>query len=86
MVGYIFTDTLEEWQRRLKSAIDMRAKELSVSGPQKDIKIIDELPFEWKSNHMRDTGHSDLAIYHILLKSLLVMMEYESGQLCFRWR
>lgn len=67
MVGYIFTDTLEEWQRRLKSAIDMRAKELSVSGPQKDIDIIDELPFEWKSNHTRDTGHSDLAIYHILL-------------------
>jgi hypothetical protein len=67
MVGYIFSDTLEEWQRRLKSAIDNRTKELSVSGPQNDIKIIDELRFEWKSNHTRDTGHSDLAIYHILL-------------------
>lgn len=67
MVGYIFTDTPEEWQRKLKAEIDIRAKELFVAGPQKDIKIIDELPFEWKSNHTRNRGNSDLAIYHILL-------------------
>lgn len=67
MVGYAFTDTLEEWQRRLKAAINARGSELSVAGPQVDITILDELQFEWKSNHTRDDGNGDLTIYHILL-------------------
>ena len=68
MVGYAFTDSLEEWQQRLKAAIDTRVSDLCVAGPQTDIQILNELPFEWKSNHKRNNGNTELTIYHILLK------------------
>lgn len=71
MVGYAFTNSPAEWRDGLKAAINDREVELCLKPPQIDVKIIDELPVEWKSEHERESADTDIVIYHIMLDCCL---------------
>lgn len=67
MLGYIQSDSLEHWQNKVKTAIKKASDELCLKEPQRDTKIIDEFPHEWKSEHERKSIGRSISIYHILL-------------------
>lgn len=67
MLGYVLSDTPKLWQTRLKKAILKKTTQLQLQNPPQDIEIIVDLPFEWISQHNRDSNHIPLTIYHILL-------------------
>jgi hypothetical protein len=69
MLGYVQCDTVDQWVKRLKLAIDNDAgsdNKLLLKPPQREIQVIDEIPQEWVSEHHRNTG-GNISIYHILL-------------------
>ncbi len=68
MLGYVQCDTVDQWVDRLKIAIEDDANsdnKLLLKSPQRGVRIIDEIPQEWVSEHDRYTGGS-IIIYHIL--------------------
>jgi hypothetical protein len=67
MLGYVLSDSIEEWQKKLKAAIEAKEKELCLLQPQEDVLVCDEVPFEWLSKHTRDSSDLPVTIYHILL-------------------
>jgi hypothetical protein len=67
MLGYVLSDTVEMWRDKLKKAIDEEKTRLRLRAPQRDVQIIDEFPFEWISEHDRDSAERPILIYHILL-------------------
>ena len=67
MLGYILTNSTEEWQAWLQTAIDERKDELRLRLPQKVVKICAAFPMEWISDHDRVSSDQPVAIYHILL-------------------
>lgn len=67
MIAYVLTDSVEIWQSRLKMAIDRRRTRLRLSASQKDVTVVDEVQYEWRSRHKRSSPNSTLDIYHILL-------------------
>ena len=68
MLGYIQSDSVEQWQKKVIAEIDEKADILHLKSPQQNIKVIDEFPNEWISDHNRDSVGYPITIYHILLK------------------
>jgi hypothetical protein len=66
MIGYVQSDSVAIWKEKIRKKID-KTNKLQLIPPQSDVKIIDEFPLEWVSNHKRDSLESPIAIYHILL-------------------
>lgn len=70
MIGYIQCDTADDWVGRLKRHLNKDAEKkeckLRLKSLPQDEQIIDAIPKEWVSKHMRDVGN-EIAIYHILL-------------------
>lgn len=71
MIAYVLSDSVEIWRDRLKSAIDHRQNQLRLGAPQENVAIVDEFPFEWRSQHKRMSSTPILFIYHILLDCTL---------------
>ncbi len=66
MIGYVLSDSIEQWCSRLKKAISDKSKELRLIPPQRDSKIIDDFPVEWVSIHKRDSSDNPIQIFHLL--------------------
>ena len=67
MLGYVLSDSLPEWQARLKKAVDDRSEQLGLHLPQKDVAVCEHFPLEWVTVHQRNSADTPLTIYHILL-------------------
>lgn len=69
MIGYIQSDDIITWTKKLKATIDgdfrKKNKILLFSSPC-DIRIIESFPLEWMSEHHRLSG-KNITIYHVLL-------------------
>ncbi|MCP4371273.1 MAG: hypothetical protein GY797_24630 [Deltaproteobacteria bacterium] len=68
MLGYVQSDSVEQWRNKIRGEIDKKAKELRLIPPQRNEKIIDTFPFEWTSEHRRENISHPITIFHILLK------------------
>jgi hypothetical protein len=71
MLGYVQSNTLIEWKKRVRESITENAASLYLKSPQYDEVVIAEFPLEWVSEHIRHNGKgSPFRIYHILLDCL----------------
>lgn len=68
MLGYVLSDSVADWQEKLKAAIEKRKKALRLRPPQVDVTICDQFPLEWFSEHDRASSDLPVRIYHILLE------------------
>ncbi len=66
MLGYVLSDTPEQWCKRLKLAID-NDPDLYLIPPQIDIVTVSNFPYEWMSEHQRESSARPIKIYHLLL-------------------
>lgn len=67
MIGYVQSSSLDHWKSKIKETIDKNNVKLELKSVQQDITIIDEIQFEWFSEHARKAIGRDVKIYHILL-------------------
>jgi len=68
MLGYVLSNTPEQWCAWLQEAISKKSKALKlVESSQQDVKVIDTFPLEWISKHKRCSARHPVTIYHILL-------------------
>ena len=71
MLGYVQSNTLNEWKKRVMKSITENAVSLYLQSPQHDEVVIPDFPLEWVSEHVRYNGKGlSLRIYHILLDCL----------------
>jgi hypothetical protein len=71
MLGYVQSDTLIEWKKRVKKSITEKATSLYLKSPQYDEVVIAEFPLEWVTEHERhNSKDAPVRIYHILLDCL----------------
>jgi hypothetical protein len=71
MLGYVQSDTLVEWKKRVKKSITKNAVSLYLQSAQYDEVVISEIPLEWVSEHERhNSNNRSIRIYHILLDCL----------------
>ena len=71
MLGYVQSNTLIEWKKRVKKSIMENAAGLYLQSAQYDEVVIPDFPLEWVSEHERHNGEGSLVrIYHILLDCL----------------
>ncbi len=70
MLGYVQSDTLTEWKKRVKKSITDNAVSLYLQSKQYDEVVISEIPLEWVSEHERKNGKGSIRIYHVLLDCL----------------
>ncbi len=66
MLGYVLSDTNEQWDTKLKKAIQNKRSALHLK-TQYDVTVIEAFPVEWVSKHERENVERFLNIYHILL-------------------
>ena len=68
MLGYVQSDTLNEWKKRVMISITENASSLYLQSAQYDEVVIPDFPLEWVSEHARikATG-KPIKIYHVLL-------------------
>lgn len=68
MLGYVQSDTLHEWKKRVMKSIIKNASNLYLQSTQYDEVVIPDFPLEWVSEHVRlkDMG-KPIKIYHVLL-------------------
>jgi hypothetical protein len=67
MLGYIQSDSLNHWKSKIKETIDNNNANLELISAQQEITVIDEIQFEWFSEHARKAIGRPIKIYHILL-------------------
>lgn len=67
MLGYVQSNSLEYWKTQAKETIEKNKSKLELRSVQQDIIVIDEIPFEWISEHDRKAIGRPLKIFHILL-------------------
>lgn len=67
MLGYVLSDTPNQWRDRLKSAIDNNQNSLRLIPPQVDTITVPNFPFEWVSEHERESSKRSVKVYHLLL-------------------
>lgn len=71
MLGYVQSNTLIEWKKRVKKSITENAASLYLQSPQYDEVVISSFPLEWVSTHERhNSAGNPVRIYHILLNCL----------------
>jgi hypothetical protein len=66
MIGYVQTDTLEQWQSDLRRRVQDEAEQLNLEGTNANLSFESALPLEWSSTHGRD-GNSPIMLFHLLL-------------------
>ena len=67
MLGYVQSNSLRYWKSKVKETVNKNKAKLELRSVQQDIVVIDEIPFEWTSEHDRKAIGSPVKIYHILL-------------------
>ena len=67
MLGFVLSDTSEQWSNRLKLAIDNNQTLLCLIPPQVNVIITPEFPYEWMSEHKRESSERPIKVYHLLL-------------------
>ena len=67
MVGYVVSDSIEDWHNRLKTAIEEKKEQLRLHRPQENVVICDAFTHEWMSEHVRDSSDLPIIIHHVLL-------------------
>lgn len=67
MIGYVQSDSVGFWKKKLVTAIEKSKDTLHLISAQRDIKVIDEFPIEWLSEHSRTQVGRPVTIHHILL-------------------
>lgn len=68
MLGYVQSDTLFEWKKRVKKSITENAVSLYLQSAQHDEVVIPDFPLEWVSEHARIKAiDKPIKIYHVLL-------------------
>ena len=65
MIGYIQKGTFEHWEKELCKKLPITTELLTKKKPEK-IKVIDDLEYEWVSEHDRQT-QKPVTVYHIFL-------------------
>ena len=70
MLGYVQSNTLFEWKKRVMKSITENATNLYLQSAQYDELVIPEIPLEWASEHERKNGKGCIRIYHVLLDCL----------------
>ena len=65
MIGYIQKGSFEHWEKELCQKVTIKTELLTQKQPKK-IKIIDDLEYEWVSEHDRQT-QKPVTVYHIFL-------------------
>jgi hypothetical protein len=66
MVGYVQTDTLEQWQGDLQNRVQDKARELALESIDAKLSFEYAFPLEWSSTHGRQ-NNSSVRIFHLLL-------------------
>jgi hypothetical protein len=66
MVGYVQTDTLEQWHEELQGRVQSESKELNLERAEASVKFDLSFPLEWASTHRRD-GLGSVRLFHLLL-------------------
>lgn len=66
MVGYVQTDTLDQWQDDLQKRVKDEAQQLKLEETGVSLKFDSAFPLEWSSTHGRDSG-SSVTLFHLLL-------------------
>jgi hypothetical protein len=68
MLGYMQSDTLLEWKKRVMKSVTENASNLYLQSPQYDEVVIPDFPLEWVSEHARIKAiGKPIRIYHVLL-------------------
>jgi hypothetical protein len=67
MLGYVLSDTPEQWSERLMLVIDNNQALLRLIPPQVSIVTVSSFPYEWVSEHKRESSERPIKIYHLLL-------------------
>jgi len=68
MLGYVQSDTLIEWKKRVMKSITENASSLYLQSAQYDEVVIPDFPLEWVSEHARVKAiGKPIRIYHVLL-------------------
>ena len=67
MLGYVQSNSLEYWKTQVKETVEKNKAKLELISVQQDIVVIDEIPYEWISEHDRTAIGRPLKIFHILL-------------------
>lgn len=68
MLGYVMSDTSDQWRAWLQKAIYEKGRTLKlVRSSQQSVIIIDAIPLEWVSKHQRKKTSKPFTIYHILV-------------------
>ncbi|MCK4763314.1 MAG: hypothetical protein KAW12_14040 [Candidatus Aminicenantes bacterium] len=67
MLGYIQSDSPEDWQVEIREKINRKKTILDVMSPPQDVEIISDFPNEWKTMHRREVIERSISIFHILL-------------------
>ena len=65
MIGYVQKGTFEHWEKELCQKLSITTELLTKNKPQKII-IIDDLEYEWVSEHDRKIN-KPVTVYHIFL-------------------
>jgi len=66
LVGYVQSDDLAYWEKKLKNRMDLRRRELHVKRKLSKCMVLSSLPNEWTSTHAR-LGSGSIILYHIFL-------------------
>ncbi len=66
MIGYVQTDTLEQWQIDLQRRVQDEAQQLKLESTDANLSFESALPLEWSSTHGRH-GNSSIRLFHLLL-------------------
>ena len=67
MIGYVLSDSIQDWYKRLQTGIDQNKNQLQLCRPQENVYICDAFLYEWISEHNRDSSALSLIIHHMLL-------------------
>jgi len=66
MIGYVQTDTLEEWQCDLRRRVQDEAQKLNLESADANSSFESAFPLEWSSTHGRN-GNASIRLFHLLL-------------------
>jgi hypothetical protein len=66
MIGYVQTDTLEQWQTDLQGRVQDEAQQLNLESADAKSSFEFAFPLEWSSTHGRD-GTAPIRLFHLLL-------------------
>lgn len=66
MIGYVQTDTLEQWRDELQVRVQSESNDLNLEGVEASVNFDLSFPLEWASTHRRG-GIGSIRLLHLLL-------------------